>query len=229
MERSGQMNGTETTETAQYLTFKLADEIFAINVIQVREVLDLSTITKVPGTPDFMRGVINVRGSVVPVMDLRLKFGLTRTENSLDTRIVVMELSLEGEITVIGTLADSVNEVIDLETAQIEPPPKIGMRWKTEFLKGIGKRNDMFIIILDIDRVFSSDEIVLVQESSTEILNNKKQSKDQVKDQADIQAKGLSEKMTHEAHETEDEDSSEKDDEELEELEETSSSDKIRL
>jgi len=173
------MNKTGITETAQYLTFKLADEIFAINVIQVREVLDLSTITKVPGTPDFMRGVINVRGSVVPVMDLRLKFGLTKTENSLDTRIVVMELSLEGEITVIGTLADSVNEVIDLEAAQIEPPPKIGLRWKTEFIKGIGKRSDMFIIILDINRVFSSDEIALVEENNTEIIKDKEHSQNQ--------------------------------------------------
>ncbi|MDM8535505.1 chemotaxis protein CheW [Desulfobacterales bacterium HSG17] len=219
------MNETGTTETAQYLTFKLADEIFAINVIQVREVLDLSTITKVPGTPDFMRGVINVRGSVVPVMDLRLKFGLSKTENSLDTRIVVMELSLEGEITVLGTLADSVNEVIDLESAQIEPPPKIGMRWKTEFIKGIGKRNDMFIIILDIDRVFSSDEIALVEETSAEILKEKEQSEDRAENRAEKQsenrAENQAEKMIPEA-----DDLSENDEKELEKA---SSSKKIIL
>jgi len=156
------------TETGQYLTFKLGDEVFALDVAQVREVLDLTTITKVPGTPDFMRGVINVRGSVVPVMDLRLKFGLTKTEHSLDTRIIVMELTLDGDMTVVGTLADSVDEVIDIEAGQIEPPPKIGMRWRTEFIKGIGKRGEQFIILLDIDRVFSSDELALV-ESATEM------------------------------------------------------------
>ncbi len=162
------MGKTGITEAGQYLTFKLGEEIFALNVGQVREVLDLTTITKVPGTPDFMRGVINVRGSVVPVMDLRLKFGLSRTENTLDTRIIVMELSLEGEVVVLGTLADSVNEVIDLEPNQIEPPPKIGMRWRTEFIKGIGKRNDLFIIILDIDRVFSTDELAILDSVSEE-------------------------------------------------------------
>jgi len=162
------MGKTGITEAGQYLTFKLGEEIFALNVGQVREVLDLAAITKVPGTPDFMRGVINVRGSVVPVMDLRLKFGLSRTENTLDTRIIVMELSLEGEVVVLGTLADSVNEVIDLEPNQIEPPPKIGMRWRTEFIKGIGKRNDLFIIILDIDQVFSTDELAILDSVSEE-------------------------------------------------------------
>jgi len=153
------------TEAAQYLTFRIGDELFALDVLQVREVLDLSTITKVPGTPDFMRGVINVRGSVVPVMDLRCKFGLPETEHTLDTRIVVMELKIEGEVTVLGTLADSVNEVIDLEPGQIEPPPKIGMRWRTEFIRGIGKREDQFIIILDIDRVFSAEELAFAKEA----------------------------------------------------------------
>ena len=161
------MNQTGKTATSQYLTFRLEDEIFALDVAQVREVLDMSTITKVPGTPDFMRGVINVRGSVVPVMDLRLKFGMSRTENSVDTRIIVMEISMDGEVTVLGTLADSVNEVIDLDASQIEPPPNIGMRWRTEFIRGIGKRNDLFIILLDIDRVFSSDELAVAESSGS--------------------------------------------------------------
>ncbi len=160
------MSQTGKTATSQYLTFRLEDEIFALDVAQVREVLDMSPITKVPGTPDFMRGVINVRGSVVPVMDLRLKFGMSRTENSLDTRIIVMEISMDGEVTVLGTLADSVNEVIDLDPSQIEPPPNIGMRWRTEFIRGIGKRNDRFIILLDIDRVFSSDELAVAESSA---------------------------------------------------------------
>jgi len=164
------MNQTGKTAASQYLTFRLEDEIFALDVAQVREVLDMSTITKVPGTPDFMRGVINVRGNVVPVMDLRVKFGMSRTESSVDTRIIVMEILMDREVTVLGTLADSVNEVIDLNASQIEPPPNIGMRWRTEFIRGIGKRNDMFIILLDIDRVFSSEELAAAEDSGTRIL-----------------------------------------------------------
>jgi purine-binding chemotaxis protein CheW len=161
------MNET-ATNTGQYLTFRLGDEIFALDVVQVREVLDMCSITKVPGTPDFMRGVINVRGSVVPVMDLRKKFGLPESEQTLDTRIIVMEIAIDGEVTILGTLADSVNEVLDLETDQIEPPPKIGARWRTEFIHGIGKRDDKFLILLDIDRVFSTDELALAEAAAGE-------------------------------------------------------------
>ncbi len=162
------MSETRITETSQYLTFRLGDELFALDVKQVREVLDLISITKVPRSPDFMRGVINVRGSVVPVVDMRLKFGMSQIESSLDTRIVVMEVSLDDEITVLGALADSVHEVVELEPANIERPPRIGNRWRTEFIKGIGKRDEQFIIILDIDRVFSTDELALVEEIGDE-------------------------------------------------------------
>ena len=153
-------------ETTQFLTFKLGDEIFAINVSQVREILDISSITRVPRAPEFMRGVINVRGSVVPVVDLRLKFGMTKTESTVDSRIVVMELYLDGDQTILGAMADSVHEVMGLDPEQIEEPPSIGSRWKTEFIKGIGKRNDEFIIILDIDRIFNTDELAVVQETA---------------------------------------------------------------
>jgi len=104
----------------QYLTFKLGDEMFAIDVSQVREILDVTTITKVPRAPAFMRGVINVRGSVVPVVDLRLKFEMDKTQQTVDTRIVVMEIELDGELTTIGTLADAVSNVMDIEASRIE-------------------------------------------------------------------------------------------------------------
>ena len=159
------MDETNITETTLYLTFKLGEELFSLDVGQVREVLDMDAITKVPGTPDFMRGVINVRGSVVPVLDLRQKFDMSPTEHTVDTRIVVMELNLDGEKTVLGALADSVHEVIELEPGQIEPPPKIGVRWRIDFVRGIGKRDDQFIIILDIDQVFSANELSLVQQA----------------------------------------------------------------
>lgn len=159
------METTEITETTQYLTFKLAGEIFAVDVAKVREILDFTPATKVPGTPKFMRGVVNVRGNVVPVVDMRLKFGLSETEKSVDTCIVVMEIEVEDDKTVLGALVDSVQEVFELEPHQIVPPPRLGTRWRTEFIKGIGKRNEELIIILDIDRVFSSFDLVSMQDT----------------------------------------------------------------
>jgi purine-binding chemotaxis protein CheW len=157
------MSTKAITETAQYITFKLGDELFAINVSQVREVLDLSLITQVPTAPECMRGVVNVRGNAIPVIDLRRKFGLPPRPDTVQTRIVVMELRLDGESVVLGGLADSVHEVIELEPGQINEAPHIGMRWKTELIQGMGKRGDQFIIILDIARVFSSDELARLE------------------------------------------------------------------
>jgi purine-binding chemotaxis protein CheW len=157
------MSVASITKTTQYLTFKLGHEVFAVDVAQVREILDFTTVTKVPQTPDFMRGVINLRGSVVPVVDMRLKFAMSKTEKSVNTCIVVVEVVMDNETLVIGALADSVQEVIELEPGQIEPPPKIGSRLKVEFLKGMGKRDEQFIMILDIDRVFSAADIAMVQ------------------------------------------------------------------
>lgn len=157
------MSVTEITDARQYLTFKLGEEVFAIDVSKVREVLDFTTITKIPRTPDFMSGVINLRGNVVPVVDLRLCFEMSKTEKTVNTCIVVVEMVLEGESTVIGALADSVEEVIDLEPDQIQPPPRIGTQIRTDFIKGMGKRDAQFILILDIDRVFSAEELSAVR------------------------------------------------------------------
>src|ERR1700733_5634980 len=160
------MSVNEITETRQYLTFRLGNEIFATDVAKVREVLDLTTITAIPRTPEFMSGVINLRGSVVPVVDLRLCFGMSRTDKTRNTCIVV-EVLLENESTVIGALADSVEEVIDLEPDQIQPAPKIGTQIRTDFIKGMGKRDTQFIMILDIDRVFSAEELMTVRSTET--------------------------------------------------------------
>ncbi len=156
------MSATEITETRQYLTFKLGEEIFATDVAKVREVLDFTNITKIPRTPDFMSGVINLRGNVVPVVDLRLCFEMSKTEKTVNTCVVV-EMLLEGEPTIIGALADSVEEVIDLEPEQIEPAPKIGTQIRTDFIKGMGRRDAQFIVILDIDRIFSAEELSAVR------------------------------------------------------------------
>jgi purine-binding chemotaxis protein CheW len=162
------MSEAGITETTQYLTFKLDDEVFALDITKVREVLDFTTVTKVPRTPEFMRGVINLRGSVVPVVDLRLKFGMTKTEKTVNTCVIIVEVAVDNETTVLGALADSVQEVMDLEPDHIEPAPKIGTRLNTEFIKGMGKRDSNFIIILDVDKIFSTDELALVQETREE-------------------------------------------------------------
>jgi purine-binding chemotaxis protein CheW len=152
------------TETRQYITFKLGDELFAIDVAQVREVLEVSQITRVPTAPAYMRGVVNVRGQATPVVDLRRRFGLPPAADTVHTRTIVMELELDGEATVLGGIADSVHEVIELEPANIEPPPRIAMRWRTEFIQGMGKRGEEFLIILDANAIFSSDELAVARE-----------------------------------------------------------------
>lgn len=159
-------HSTGKTMLHQYLTFKLGAEMFAIDVSQVREILDVTTVTRVPRAPGFMRGVINVRGSVVPVVDLRMKFEMDKTEQTLDTRIVVMEIVLEGELVTIGTLADAVHSVIDIEPASIEPPPKVGARWNTDFINGIGKHDNQFILILNVDRIFSAEELAVAKQGA---------------------------------------------------------------
>ena len=161
------MSVSQITETTQYLTFKLDEEVFALDVGKVKEILEYTTVTKVPQTPDFMRGVINLRGSVVPVIDLRLKFGMTATEQSINTCIIVAEVEMEGETILLGALADSVQEVNEMEPGQIEAVPHIGKRLNTDFIKGMGKQDNHFVMILDIDKVFTSEELQTVQEETT--------------------------------------------------------------
>jgi purine-binding chemotaxis protein CheW len=152
---------TTPTQLNSYLTFKLGGELFAIAVARVREVLDLSEITRVPTAPPYMRGVVNVRGSAVPVVDLRLKFGLPSVADTVNTRIVVLELELDGELAVVGGLADSVHEVLELDRAEIREPPRIAMRWRADMIEGLGKKAEQFIIVLDISRVFAADQALL--------------------------------------------------------------------
>lgn len=150
-------------DSGQYLSFILDKEVYAIDIAQVREVLDLSKVTNVPRMPDFMKGVINLRGGVVPVVDLRIKFGMNIMEDTVDTCIVIIEVPIDGELTLLGAIADSVKEVITIEAEEIEPAPKLGTRLNTEFIKGMSKRDDDFIILLDINRVFSMEELSHVQ------------------------------------------------------------------
>jgi purine-binding chemotaxis protein CheW len=157
------MNGAIAASTNQYLTFTLAQEIYALGVGNVREVLTVVPMTVVPRTSEYMRGVINVRGGIVPVIDLRQKLGMSRTENTADTCIIVIELTIRGREMIFGILADSVREVMELESAQIEPPPRLGLPITRDFLLGIGKKNGAFILILEVGGVLDTEELLEVR------------------------------------------------------------------
>jgi len=162
------METKDSFEMNQYLAFNLQKEVFAFDISKVREVLEFDSVTKVPQTPDMMKGVINLRGSVVPVIDMRIKFGMGETEKTVNTVIIIIEINLDGTSTMIGALVDSVQEVMDLDSEHIEPPPKIGTKLNTDFIRGMGKQDDQFLIILDIEKIFSSEELDFVQQASGE-------------------------------------------------------------
>lgn len=161
MKTSNVFNGSGE---GQFLTFKLEDEIYAFQIDKVREVMDYSHITRVPKAPRFMKGAINLRGGVVPVVDMRLKFGMPEAPPTVDTCIIIVEVFMDGEETLLGALADQVREVIQLETAQLEPPPKIGTRLDTEFIRGMAEIQEEFVIILDIEKVFALDVLTARKE-----------------------------------------------------------------
>jgi purine-binding chemotaxis protein CheW len=160
------MQDTNTTDSCQYVTFSLGDELFGVEVTRTREILSLTPVTKVPQTPDYLLGVINLRGQVVPVVDMRLKLGLPAGPETEDTCIIVVEVQIDGEPIVVGALADAVREVLEIRSDQIEPPPRLGTRLKTEFITGMGKLDEQFMILLNIDRIFNSEDLVFVQDSS---------------------------------------------------------------
>lgn len=157
---------SQSTPPSTYLTFTLGDEIFAADVTHVLEVMEYRKITRVPRTPEFMRGVIHLRSRVVPVMDLRFKLGLGLTEETPDTCIVMLELPAKGGTTVIGALADSVVEVDELADSEIEPPPEAGGRIHAALVRGLGKRGDELIQILNLDKVFPADELSAAEPDS---------------------------------------------------------------
>jgi len=160
------MNEALSTLTS-YLSFKLGDETFAANVSNVLNILEMTNITKVPKAPNYMKGVINLRGTVLPLIDTRIKFGLTPTEFTPNTCILVLEIQIKGESLQVGGLVDSVQEVLEIEPKQILPAPNIGSEFKSEFISGMFKPNEeQFIMILDLDKVFSVEELIEVQKKS---------------------------------------------------------------
>jgi purine-binding chemotaxis protein CheW len=156
--------------TMQYLSFQLAGEEFAFGILKVKEILEYDTITRVPNAPVAVRGVINLRGSVVPVVDLALQFSLAPTVITKRTCIVIVEAQVDGIDLVMGVLADAVSQVIDLGPEAIEPPPAFGSRVSVEYLVGMGKLDDRkFVLILDIDRLLG--DVTLSTPAPTETTN----------------------------------------------------------
>lgn len=152
--------------TTSFLSFRLGDEFFAANVGKVLEILEIPKVTKVPRSPAFMRGVINLRGNVLPVIDTRAKFGLPPIDDTVNSCILVMSIALEGRDITLGAVVDAVQEVLEIEEESIQPVPSVGSRYRTEFIEGMVRLNDQFIMLLDLNLVFTSDEVSLLQEVS---------------------------------------------------------------
>lgn len=151
--------------TVQYLTFLTAGEEYAIAIVKVREIIEYEAVTTVPNTPIWIRGVTNLRGRVIPVVDLAVKFGLSSSRISKFSCVIIAEVIFQGESLTMGVLADSVSQVIELSADEIEAAPSFGTRVKTEYLLGMGALGKKFCLILDIDKVLSTDELLAVTES----------------------------------------------------------------
>ncbi|MGO8795078.1 MAG: chemotaxis protein CheW [Candidatus Sulfotelmatobacter sp.] len=150
----------------QYLTFFIAGEEYAVNILKVKEIIEYDTITAVPNTAPWIRGVTNLRGNVVPVIDLAVKFGLPPSNTSKFSCIVITEVSYDGDKLTMGVIADSVSQVLDFLENEVEPPPPFGTRLRIEFLLGMGRMGKKFCLILDIDKVLSADELLAVTDST---------------------------------------------------------------
>lgn len=162
----------EIKKSNSYLSFKIGDSSFCINVNKVLNILELTKITIVPQSPDYMLGVINLRGEVLPVVDARIKFGIPKQENTINTCIIVLDIEFEKEMAHIGLLVDSVIEVFEIDDEALLPPPGIGSKYKSDFIKGIFKTENEFIMQLNIDKVFTSDELLIVNDSGANFNNN---------------------------------------------------------
>jgi len=155
-------------EQHQYLTFLLSGEEFGVGILQVKEILEYTAPTPVPMVPDFIKGVINLRGNVVPVVDLKAKFHMPRSEATRRSCVVIVEVDVDGEQTTMGIVVDAVSEVMEIAPQDIEPPPPFGARIKVDFIRGMAKLDKKFIILLDIDRVLSAEELAVVDRLRTE-------------------------------------------------------------
>jgi len=169
------MEKQQNMATNSFLSFKIEEELFAANVSKVLSILELTPITKIPRSPDYIRGVINLRGVVLPIVDLRIKFGLTPTEFTSNTCILVLEINMENTIVKIGALVDSVQEVLEIEDTDILPPPNIGNKFRTEFIEGMFRTENSFIMLLNMDLLFTMDELTVMNYSEVMLESGKEQ------------------------------------------------------
>lgn len=152
------MSKEDLSQITSYLSFRLGEEVFALHVSRVHKILGMTEITEVPRAPRYMKGVINLRGNVLPVVDTRVKFGMTPTERTKTTSILVIEANISGEMVMLGILVDAVQAVLKIEHEDLLPPPSIGKQYKSDFISNMARVKDKFFIILNMDAVFSSDE-----------------------------------------------------------------------
>ncbi len=160
---------SDKADVAQYLTFELGTEVFAINILNIKEIIEYGQVTEVPRMPSFIRGVINLRGSVVPVIDLSARFGKATSKVSRKSCVVILEVMFEDEQHIVGVMVDAVNAVLDIEDNQIEPAPSFGANIRSDFIKGMGKVEGKFVIILDVNYVLSMDEMASLVSTDAEI------------------------------------------------------------
>jgi purine-binding chemotaxis protein CheW len=161
------MNET-TTAAHSFLTFRLGDELFAASVDKVLEILEIPRITKVPESPAFLRGVINLRGNVLPVIDTRVKFRLPQIDDNINSCIIVLSVAIDNTPITIGAVVDAVQEVMEIEQKSVQPAPTVGSKYKSEFLEGMVKVKDHFIMMLNLDRVFSADEASILNDAAVQ-------------------------------------------------------------
>lgn len=151
----------------QYLTFKLSGETYAVSILRLREIIDFTELTNVPLVPQFIRGVLNLRGRVVPVIDLAVRFSSRPSEVGKRTSIVIAEVSDGDELIEVGIIVDGVNDVLEIPHSEIEPAPSFGLQIRTDFILGMGKVNDSFLVLLDIDKVLSVEELAQLSDVSS--------------------------------------------------------------
>ncbi|EKJ85160.1 purine-binding chemotaxis protein CheW [Leptospira meyeri] len=153
----------------QYLTFLISEELFGLGILYIKEIIEFESVTHVPMMPEYIPGVINLRGNVVPVIDLNMRFYRRKTETNRKTCIIITEIKLENEIIDVGLLVDAVNEVVDITPESIEEPPSFGSKIRLDFIQGLGKLENKFVIILKVNQILELSELQSIQESSSNV------------------------------------------------------------
>lgn len=165
-------NENSKAATKSFLSFRLEKEHFAIPVMKIMEILEVPKITRVPHAPNFLKGVINLRGAVLPVIDARIKFGMSPIDFTINTCILVLSIEVDEEAVIVGALVDSVLEVFEIEEDRIQPSPTIGTKYKADFINGMIKENEQFMMLLNIDKVFSSLDLESIKDTNEELSVN---------------------------------------------------------